>query len=229
MPIFVLGGMSLVSAFEAYVINVTAHIENALFVHPESLEFGTVFPQEKLNSTMFVTFSESFSAKSQERVGNVDYVLKEKPKPRPLYESSVGVDAARSWCHDNFPDELYPGLTIPGKQAWIDYLKNCYPSLCPYLSKEPDNLPSPGNDTGVEAFHDPFNPLNYYRGTIVKFGPGGTSINNDIADIITVDIDVPCFKDQCAQDWTHEGWELPRELEGQVFGCDLWVEVTKIY
>src|SRR3989344_6142943 len=74
--------LPLVAAFEAHVINVTAQIENALFVHPESLEFGTVFPQEHLETSFFVTFSQSFSASDQRRVGNVEYVLKQKPKPR---------------------------------------------------------------------------------------------------------------------------------------------------
>ena len=41
----VAGGVAALSAYEAHVINVTAHIENALYVHPESRDFGTVFPQ----------------------------------------------------------------------------------------------------------------------------------------------------------------------------------------
>src|SRR3990167_11272254 len=101
------------AAFEAHVINVTATIENALYVHPESRNFGTMFPQEYKGMGIFVTFSESFSAENQQRVDDVDYVIKQKPKPRPEYVSEVGLDAARQWCHDNY------GI--------IDYLDNCYP------------------------------------------------------------------------------------------------------
>src|SRR3989344_7415358 len=78
------------AAFEAHVVNVTARIENALFVHPQSRQFGTVFPQEHLEQGIFVTFSESFSEESQTRVGTVEYVIKQKPKPRPAYETQVG-------------------------------------------------------------------------------------------------------------------------------------------
>jgi hypothetical protein len=45
----------LFAAFEAHVVNVTATIENALFVHPESLRFGTLFPEQHPDSSFFVT------------------------------------------------------------------------------------------------------------------------------------------------------------------------------
>src|SRR3990167_10259574 len=83
----------LFAAFEAHVINVTAKIENALFVHPESIEYGTVFPQEHLLSDFFITFSRSFSETAQNRVGKVDYVIKQKPKPRASFVQQVGVEA----------------------------------------------------------------------------------------------------------------------------------------
>ena len=72
----------MLAAFEAHVVNVTAKIENALFVHPQSIQYGTVFPQEHLLSDFFLTFSNSFSVDSQTRVGKVDYVIKQKPMPR---------------------------------------------------------------------------------------------------------------------------------------------------
>ena len=41
----VIGGVAAMSAYEAHVVNVTAHIENALkVIPPEKLVFGTVFP-----------------------------------------------------------------------------------------------------------------------------------------------------------------------------------------
>ncbi|TAN57638.1 hypothetical protein EPN15_03355 [Patescibacteria group bacterium] len=231
----VLAFIPLFAAFEAHVINVTAQIENALFVHPESLEYGTVFPQEHLNTSFFVTFSESFSESSQTRVGTIEYAIKQKPKPLPAYVAQIGVDSARAWCHDNYPQTPYdPAITV-----WQDYLSRCYPTICPALSKHPDNNPSTGpnanNDIGLPAFHNPW--TEFAIGKLVKF----PNINNDPADTWTIDLAVPCFKGQCAQDWPNFvlgqnpnagdplQYELPPELEHQTFGCDLWVEVTKIY
>jgi hypothetical protein len=223
----------LFAAFEAHVINVTAKIENALFVHPESVEYGTVFPQEHLLSDFFVTFSQSFSETDQTRVGKVDYVIKQKPKPREPFVEQVGVEAARDYCHNNSPANA-------GDPS-DPYYSKCYPNLCPYISKTPDNSPSTGpnahNDVGVPPFHDPNDPSSWAQGTIVKL----PVIGRDSGDTWTVDLAVPCFEGQCAQDWGRfvqtlnpavtdpSAYELEPGLEHQVFGCDLWVEVTKIY
>src|SRR3989338_178038 len=162
-----LATLPLLAAFEAHVVNVTARIENALFVHPESIEYGTVFPQEHLFSDFFLTFSQSFSESTQTRVGKVDYVIKQKPKPRPAFVAQVGVEAARDYCHLQNPAD--PGdLNDP-------YYVNCYPDLCPYLSKHPDNNPNTGpnanNDVGVPPFHDP--DTQWATGTIVKLPTTG--------------------------------------------------------
>lgn len=205
----VLVGVAGVSAYEAWVINVTARIENALYVHPESQNFGTMFPQEKAIRSFFVTTSQSFSETGQRRVLNIDYLVKQKPKPINPADSE--------WCHNNLPAGYYsdpPDITpLPD-----DYLVKCYPVLCYYLSKLPDNFPSPGNDGSLAAYH----PL----GAAVS----GT-INKDVdpADQWVIDLDVPCFKGECAQDWTHLNYEPPAKYDGRTFGCDLWVEVTRIY
>jgi len=221
----------LFAAFEAHVVNVTATIENALYVHPESLEFGTVFPQEHLESSFFIAFSQSFSARDQRRVGTVEYVIKQKPKPRSEFIAATSSpEVARDWCHLNSP--------IDANDPADPYYSNCYPTMCSALSKHPDNLPAPGNDIGLPAFHDP--ETEFASGKIVKFFDGNT-INNDPVDMWTVDLAVPCFKGQCAQDWPDfvhdlnpnagdpEQYQLPAGLEHQTFGCDLWVEVTSIH
>ena len=235
---FIVAGVSLatlplLAAFEAHVVNVTARIENALFVHPESLEYGTVFPQEHLDSSFFMSFSQSFSEASQRRIGKVDYVIKQKPKPRESFLQQVGVEAARDWCHLKSPADV-------GDPS-DPYYVNCFPNLCSYLSKHPDNTPSPGNDTGVPPFHDPDEPSSWAKGTLVKFNSNGSTIGNDPGDTWTIDLAVPCFRGMCAQDWAKfvlglnpnagdpAQYELPPALEHEVFGCDLWVEVTKIY
>ena len=223
------------AAFEAHVINVTAQIENALYVHPEDLTFGTVFPQEYFESSFFVTFSASFSAGDQRHASTTEYVIKQKPKPRPEYISQVGLDNARAWCHANSPaDENDPN---------DPYYGDCFPNLCPYLSKTPDGQPSTGpnanNDIGLPAFHNPDTDFAY--GKIVKFDRFGTTIGNDPGDFWAVDLPVPCFAGQCAQDWASfvlahnpsvtnpDDYMAPAGLEHQVFGCDLWVEVTDVY
>ncbi len=228
--------MPMFAAFEAHVVNVTATIENALYVHPESIEYGTVFPQEHLLSDFQITFSQSFSATDQRRVGTVEYVIKQKPMPRPERMTALGgKEAARDWCHANAPAN--PGdVNDP-------YYTNCYPSICPYVSKHPDGNPSTGpnanNDVGLPPFHNP--ETDFARGKIVKFDANGSSIGRDSSDSWTVDLAVPCFQGQCAQDWPAfvrrlnpnitdtEIYKLPQGLEHQVFGCDLWVEVTDIY
>ncbi len=225
--IVVTAGIAGMSAFEAWVVNVTAHIENALYVHPQSRNFGTMFPQEYGEMGVFVTFSNSFSETSQTRVSNIDYKIVQKPKPRPEYESSVGTDEARLWCHDNYPQVDFDEQN----QDWIDYRANCYLSLCPYLSKTPANLD--GNDSGVPAFHDPFDPDSIAEGSIDKYGAF-------VGDNWIIDLATPCFDGECSQDWpdfvnqhnpeaSPDEFMAPAGMSGETFGCDLWFEVTKIY
>jgi len=145
------------------------------------------------------------------------------------------VPAARTWCHDNYPETDFDAQDAD----WTEYLGNCYPSLCPFLSKHPevDEDPfTPGNqsnDTAVPAFHDPFATSSYAFGRIEKFGI-------DVGDIWAIDLAVPCFENHCAQDWPDfvtginpdadpEDYKLPIEFEHEVFGCDLWFEVTDIF
>ncbi len=104
------------AAFEAHVINVTAHIENALNVDTEEIAFGTVFPEEYYDRTFTVSLSSSFLA--SERVDDVRYTIAQKPKPRPAYVDQVGAYEARLYCIAN-----------P-----TDYDK-CYPNLCKFLTK----------------------------------------------------------------------------------------------
>lgn len=231
----VLVTLPLFAAFEAHVVNVTAKVENALFVHPESLNYGTVFPQEKFDTSFGMMFSQSFSADGQTRVGRVDYVIKQKPKPRENKVAELGgIEAARDWCHTNAP----ANVGDPNDPYYV----NCYPTLCPYLSKHPDGNPSTGpnanNDIGLPPFHNP--ETEFASGKLVKFNQFGNTIDNDPIDTWTVDLAVPCFENHCAQDWAAfvhaqnpqadpDKYMAPEGLEHEVFGCDIWVEVTKIY
>lgn len=210
--IAVVAGVVAFSAYEAHVINVTAHIENALKVLPHSgeLVFGTVFPQEYLEKRIWITTSESFCKGEQRRVLNIDYKIVQKPKCINQAGEYAPVDYDTHECPDGYEE---------------------MPLLCPYLSKTPvqeDNPPY--TDYGVPAFHDPATSIAV--GTIHK--------DNDLSDEWIVDLAVPCFEGYCSQDWpafvvSHNPEANPKDYEavgdpeGTTFGCDLWVEVTDIY
>ncbi|MCK4520487.1 VWA domain-containing protein [Candidatus Parcubacteria bacterium] len=74
----VVGGVAAMSAFEAHIINVTAHIENALKVDTKEIKFGTVFPQEKFVENIWISLSDSFL--KENRVDDVEYKIVQKPK-----------------------------------------------------------------------------------------------------------------------------------------------------
>ena len=67
----VVSGVAAVSAYEAHVVNVKAHVENALQVTATELDFGVVFPEEWLSQHFDVEFSSSWA--DQTRVSNVDF------------------------------------------------------------------------------------------------------------------------------------------------------------
>jgi len=211
------------AAFEAHIINVTAHVENALKVLPldGELNFGTVFPQEYLEKTISVTTSESFCAADQRRVLQIDYKIVQKPKCEC---DELGI--AKQLCE-------------PGEHAPVGYATHeCpvgfseMPSLCPFLSKTPVLIDDqPFTDYGVPAFHDPEDPASVATGRIHK--------DEDLKDDWVIDLAVPCFDGYCAQDWDEfvashnpdanpDDYILPYELESSDFGCDLWIEVTDI-
>jgi len=135
----VVGGVAAMSAYEAHVINVTAHIENALAVSTEAIEFGTVFPQEFVESDFTINLSESFLA--AERVDDVEYVIKQKPKCICTAEGVI-------------LEECEKGEHLP-----VDYATHECPeyfeemeNLCPFLSKLP--MDQDGNDSGVPSYYD---------------------------------------------------------------------------
>jgi hypothetical protein len=78
----VISGMAMVSAYEAHVINVKAHVENALSVGVKHLGFGTVFPEEFFIKNFAVATSGSFCSSTQKRVRNIDYEIWVEWKPK---------------------------------------------------------------------------------------------------------------------------------------------------
>jgi hypothetical protein len=83
----VVSGVAAVSAYEAHMVNVKAHVENALSVTgPVATEGGewldqTVFPEEWLTANITISLSNSFLQANQIRVTKVDYNLYAERKP----------------------------------------------------------------------------------------------------------------------------------------------------
>src|SRR3989338_7252207 len=111
--------LPLFAAFEAHVINVTARIENALFVPVKSINFGTVFPQEKLDKFFDVQLSQSF--RDESRVDDVDFFIRQKPK---------------CWNGNETAPE-FSQVTEDGNGGFKckNEAHTMLPLLCPYLSK----------------------------------------------------------------------------------------------
>ncbi|MDD5110268.1 MAG: hypothetical protein PHI63_03555 [Patescibacteria group bacterium] len=210
------------AAFEAHIINVTAKIENALSVRPEAIDYGTVFPQEKLDKSLSIGLSESFAA--QNRVDVVEYVIRQKPKceiiepttEKPQYVPVSGENAQGEFlCPEGY------------RQALL---------LCPYLSKTSDGGVG---DVSVKPFHGPI--TGWTMADTSAWEASGVLVKaNDSEDTWTIDLKVPCFAGMCAQDWNTfvktygpEGvvpanYVQPAENEHKNFGCDLWIETTEI-
>jgi len=170
-------------------------IDANLSVSPGIISFETVFPGEVHFKPLDIDLSRAFMGSSVH--DDVEYRILQRSKPK------MDSDAERAYCAQN-----------P-----TDYTR-CYPSLCPYLSKEPDGTPA--NDTGVSAFHDPWADSSIARGRLAKS-------DNDVRDHWTVDLHVPCFRGECdqASEIPHE-YQLDPSLNGEKFGCDLVVEVTDV-
>jgi uncharacterized protein YegL len=225
----------LFAAFEAHVINVTAKIENALNVPIHELTFGTVFPQEKLDKFFDVALSQSF--RDEDRVDDVDYFIRQKPKcwnkdeQNPIF-GTVTEDP-------NNPDHFIC------KDESFEML----PLLCPYLSKHEistdGTAPEGQNDdpVGISAFHGPIDLAAWTLAISKSFDIRGhlAKAQSDFDDQWNIDLKVPCFGNHCAQDWASfvadndgnnnadpNAYIQPIDNEHKLFGCDLWLEVAGI-
>lgn len=226
----------LFAAFEAHVVNVTAQIENALGVTTNSIDFGTVFPQEHLEKPLGISLSQSFL--DEPRVDDINYFIRQKPKCGVTSDNgTVLVDP--TWTGHVLPDgsvdceqDRPANVGEPHSDDLDFYL---LPSLCEYISKEgPDQ-----NDETTLSFHRPWEIVgdvidwNDTRGRLAKS-------EGDTSDEWVIDLAVPCFGDHCAQDWANfvngvnpqagdpNQWVQPIENEHKIFGCNLWVEVSGV-
>jgi len=244
----VVAGVSAMSAFEAHVINVVAKIENALSVSTRAINFGTVFPQEHLNKPLTVQLSQSFL--EEPNADDVEYIIRQKPKcgwttgdgGTLIGGTATGHVVVSTSTGEVTIDCGEAPTPAPDPQVYPNAKWGLLPSLCEYISKEPDG--EPANDDTTPSFHQPY--------TVVKNATTGeyelvwldtkgylAVSDSDLVDNWTIDLSVPCFGNYCAQDW--EEWvksinpladpsmyTQPIENEHKIFGCDLWVEVTAI-
>ena len=216
-------GVVGMSAYEAHVINVTATIESAMVVDTTAIDFGTVFPQEAIDETFDVTLSQSFQ--NQDRVGDVSYVVRQKPKCWSESTQQYGLVSEDEdgvyYCADGGDYEILP-------------------ILCPYLSKH--EITADGDEendsAGIAAFHGPITPWSL-QDTIDTQVAGYLYNPDDISDTWQIDFRAPCFEGYCAQDWEEfvrennpeadpAGYILPLDQQDALMGCDLWVEVDYI-
>ena len=175
---------------------------------------------------------------SREHVGIVDYVIRQKPK--------CGLPVPQT-----FPVEYseFGQVTedVDGNFVCVDDGFVQLPLLCPYLSKHevenPEETPSDNDGPGINAFHGL--PLPWTLATAestdsLVYGVLDALLPDE-DDTWVVDLRVPCFAGSCAQDWadfvrTESGnpdidtelYTADPALEHEIFGCDLWVEVTDI-
>jgi len=189
-------GFLAIAAFGTLGVSANHVTINAnLSVTPNIISFSTVFPGEVHLEPINIDLSSAFIANPN--LDEVEYRIVQRPKPRTDSEEE------RAYCREN-----------P-----TDYAR-CYRSLCPYLSKTPDNAPA--NDTGVPAFHDPSATSSIAVGTLAKS-------ESDTADQWIIDLHVPCFMGQCSQDsGVASEYQLDPALAGETFGCDLVVEVQSV-
>ncbi|MBN2077035.1 MAG: hypothetical protein JW762_15935 [Dehalococcoidales bacterium] len=85
--LIVFSGVAAVSAYEGHVVDVKAHVENALMVEDE-VDFGVVFPQEKKEAVLHLALSQSF--RDQKYYSSVDFRVFWEPKP--IGEHVVGIE-----------------------------------------------------------------------------------------------------------------------------------------
>jgi len=158
--------------------------------------------------------------------GAIQYVLRQKPK-----------------CVDDVDPSVHPQV---GEDQAGNFLcpegSTMMPLLCPYLSKTEtttDGGDRENDGEGISAFHGLPGPwtlqttLDTQRLGLLSY------TDEDSNDEWLIDLKVPCFEGQCAQDWAdfvHEfnpeanpaDYELDPNLEHEIFGCDLWLEITAI-
>jgi hypothetical protein len=123
--VLVASGVAAVSAYEAHVINVRAHVENAMLVPSAPIEFGTVFPEEWIVKDFRVQHSTSFCWDDQWRVDSFNYSVYVEWKI--LSDNGTPGDTSDDTYYKWLGDALYIGIdpavekpeAIGGNLKWV--------------------------------------------------------------------------------------------------------------
>lgn len=156
--------------------------------------------------------------------GDVDYMIRQKPKC---------VDEAGN--HPQVGEDGEGNFICPQGSTMM-------PLLCPYLSKHEitsDPLENENDGPGINAFHGLPGPWTLATAVATQVEGQLSEFIDDISDNWNIDLKVPCFANECAQDWPNfvadanpeanpEDYKANPQDKGKVFGCDLWVEVTAL-
>jgi hypothetical protein len=119
--VLVASGVAAVSAYEAHVINVKAHVENALTVNTTDVDFGTVFPEEWISVHRNVRLSDSAVEELGDDLVGVNFTFYAEWKECIGEEAwwwdaqnGVWVGATANYC-DWLGDFLYVGWNVDGQ------------------------------------------------------------------------------------------------------------------
>jgi hypothetical protein len=209
----VISGVAAVSAYEAHIINVKAHVENALTVDTTEIDFGTVFPEEWFVEERGIALSTSAVSELDDAAGgalvSVDYKICAEykvmtPGDPPVYYRWLG-------------DWLWVGIDTdaptPADQAM--------PAGWELVGPEPDKGYDPQVGPAVMA-------------TCTSLTGQLTAANPD--DVLKVMLLTPVFHGYYNPDtdvkpdwWPLGRWPvLQGDPEGEDLGVDLKVQVTDI-
>jgi hypothetical protein len=154
----VVSSVAAVSAFESHLVNVQAHVENAVVASGGgSIGGATMFPEEWLTTGVTVDASDSF--KNQTRVDTIDYIVCAEPKT---------IDSP-----DGDPFEWMGGmayLSTDGGSTWVwvgptaDLVPPTAGFVCPGISGQLTGAAASVVDVGFDA---PVRVENYNEDTDV--------------------------------------------------------------
>lgn len=155
--LLVVSGVAAVSAYEGHLVDIKAHVENAIGVDTYELDFGTAFPQEQLEKDLLYGLSNSFMDANQTRVSSVTYELYFELKPagdhdpEPLYMDAY-FQPLNPFMYVYFPNpdgdtaNATAAKCVPGVDQAVKFGEGI-------LSKD---IPSVGQDDCMDKLHFTF-------------------------------------------------------------------------
>lgn len=213
--VLMVSGVAAVSAYEAHLINVKAHVENALTVNTAEVDFGTVFPQEFLKVHRSISLSESAIAEKGILSGDLQDVVYQ------IYAEWKPIDPA------NPPVNIVIGTDGNRYYEWMGYFL--------YVGIDPSQNPLPVS--GMVVVGPPLAPAPSAQRVLAV----GT-LDGITSQLLGIAVDVPVFEgfynDLTDPEPKPSGLDDPTFIipanfpgfnpNGMDFGIDLKVQVIDI-